>query len=183
MTTATKQNKSKKKKKKWLGLCLHGNHASSPYAQPSLLLQCQCVCVCACVWTLSQSRNVELHGTPLTDAHDSLLVKWGEHINVFEWLISIRRTCAGMRVCYHMYKNRLHVHVSTALPGSGKRWRTDWVETQMRWIMQLHSDCCGGEGDNGFDEDTLRWKPRVKQTEEKNIMEGKGLSEWLAGTE
>lgn len=40
------------------------------------------------------------------------------------------RTCAGMSVCYYIYKNRLHV--STALPGSGKRRRTDWVETQMR---------------------------------------------------
>lgn len=182
MTTATKQNKSKKKK------VIRSVSPQQPCILPLRSAQFAasvpvCVCVSVCVWTLSQSRNVELHGTPLTDAHDSLLVKWGGHINVFEWLISIRRTCAGMSVCYHIYKNRLHVHVSTALPGSGKRRRTDWVETQMWWIMQLHSDCCGGEGDNGFDEDTLRWKPRVKQTEEKNIMEGKGLSEWLAGTE
>lgn len=53
----------------------------------------------------------------------------------------------------------------------------DRVETQMLWIMQLQSACCGDEDDNESDEgDALRWKPRVKQTEEKR----EHLTEWVA---
>lgn len=47
--------------------------------------------------------------------------------------------------------------------------------------MQLQSACCGdGDDDNDFDDDddvTLRWKPRVKQTEEKNIRKRENISE------
>lgn len=59
------------KKKMWSGLCLHSNHASSPWAVPSFAASVpECVWMCVYVYEHWNKTETQLDTIPLIDANE-----------------------------------------------------------------------------------------------------------------